>query len=48
MLAQTSAKSPVTTSSILAPQSTITDEEMDEIDAALASQSSPNKLANFL
>ncbi len=47
MLAQTSAKRPVTTSSILAPQSTITDEEMDEIDAAIASQSSPNKLANF-
>lgn len=44
MLARTSAKSP---SSILAPQSTITDEEMDEIDAALATQSSPNKLANF-
>lgn len=47
MLARTSAKSPVTTNSILAPQSTITDEEMDEIDAAIASQSSPNKLANF-
>ena len=44
MLARTSAKSP---SSILAQQSIITDEEMDEIDAALATQSSPNKLANF-